>query len=109
MDLPFILFGDSREEIRSLRRFRRLRPRMILQGHGPPCSGVRLDGDVRYLERLWEMGREARLAGLTQEQFMETPLERVLPARRCQALVKGHREAHRNNLWKIWNEMSSAR
>ncbi|MGP8075460.1 MAG: MBL fold metallo-hydrolase [Thermoplasmata archaeon] len=109
MDLPFILFGDSREEIRSLRRIQRLRPRMILQGHGPPCNGARLDGDVRYLERLWEKAREARRAGLTRKQFLETPLERVLPNRRCQALVEGYREAHRNNLWKIWNEMSSAR
>ena len=109
MDLPFVLFGDSLEEIRSLRRIQRLRPRMILQGHGRPCSGTRLAGDIQYLQRVREEAREARRAGLSKEEFLETPLERVLPSRRCRALAKGYSEAHHGNLWKIWNEASGAR
>lgn len=108
MDLPFVWFGDSLEEIRSLRRIQRLRPRVILQGHGRSCRGSRLAGDIRYLQRVREAAREARRAKLTREKFLETPLERLLSPARCRALPKGYGEAHRGNLQKIWNEMSAS-
>ena len=109
MDLPFIIFGDSLEEIQSLRRIQRLRPRIILQGHGPPCPGSRLAGDIRYLQRVREAARAARREKISREAFLETPLERVLPPARCRALPPGYAAAHRGNLGKIWDEMAVAR
>jgi cyclase len=109
MELPFVYFGDSLEEIRSLRRIQRLRPKIILQGHGRPCSGSRLSGDIRYLQRIREQAGKARRAKLSRKEFRETPLEAVLPPARCRALPKGYAEAHRGNLEKVWNEMSPPR
>jgi len=109
MDLPFVWFGDSLEEIRSLERIRRLRPRMIIQGHGRPCDAARLAGDIRYLERVREKVRGAQRAGTAKETLLETPLERVLPRARCRSLPERYREFHRLNLEKIWNELSASR
>jgi cyclase len=109
MDLPFIWFGDSLEEIRTWRRILRLRPKMILQGHGPPCGSPRLAGDIRYLEHVREKAREARRAGYPKEKFLETPLERVLPSARVESLPKGYFGAHKANLEKVWNELAASR
>lgn len=109
MELPFVWFGDSLVEIRSFERIQRLRPRLIIQGHGRPCSGARLEGDIRYLRHLRELAREAQRAGLPKESFLETPLEQVLSRARCRALPKGYGEAHHLNLEKIWNEMAAAK
>lgn len=109
MDLPFIIFGDSLEEIHSLRRIQRLRPRMVLQGHGPPCPGSRLARDIGYLQRVREEARAAHRANIPREKFLETPLERVLPPARCRALPTGYGAAHRGNLGKIWDEMAISR
>jgi len=106
MDIPFILFGNSLEEIRSLHRVQRLRPRMILQGHGPPCSSARLASDIRYLQRVRDEARKARRAGLPKETFLETPVERVLSPGRCRTLPEGCIHAHRGNLEKVWTESS---
>jgi cyclase len=104
MALPFVWFGDSNEEIRSLQRIQRLRPRIILQGHGPPCSASRLAGDIRYLQRVQEEARKAHRANVSKEAFWHTPLERFLPPARCRALPKGYVEAHQANLAKVWDE-----
>ncbi len=109
MDLPFVIFGDSLEEIRSLRRIQGLRPRMILQGHGPPCRGSRLAGDIRYLRRIRAQARVARRTGISREKFVETPLEDVLPPARYRALPKGYGAAHRGNLGKVWDELGRSR
>jgi len=109
MDLPFIWFGDSLEEIRTWQRIPRLRPKMILQGHGPPCGSARLAQDIRYLERVREKAREARRAGDPKRKFLETPLERVLPSGRVGSLTKGYFGAHKANLENVWNELAAAR
>ena len=109
MDIPFIIFGNSFEEIRSLHRVQRLRPRLILQGHGGPCSVARVGSDIRYLLRVRDEARKARRAGISKEEFLKTPLERVLAPGRCRTLPEGCINAHRGNLEKIWTEVSSPR
>jgi glyoxylase-like metal-dependent hydrolase (beta-lactamase superfamily II) len=107
-DLPFVRFGESLEAIRSLRRIQRLRPKTILQGHGRPCTGARLAGDIRHLQAVREKARAARRAGLSRQKFLETPLGRVLPGARVRSLAKGYAAAHRGNLEKIWNETTTS-
>jgi cyclase len=107
MALPVIWFGDSLQELRTYREIERLGARTILQGHGGPCSGSRVTEDIRYLERLHEEARTARDAGLTKEQFLDTPWERMLPPERVMTLPSGYAEAHRANLGKVWNETAT--
>ena len=106
MDLPFVWFGDSLDELRSLRRIHRLGPRTVIQGHGKPCSTARVAGDIHYLERVREKTREAQRAGLSKDEFLKTPLEQVLPRARCRTLPPRYREFHSLNLQKVWNEMA---
>lgn len=76
---------------------------------GRPCTGDRLTGDIRYLERVWDMARDVRPAGLSEETLLETPLERVLPPAPARSVPKGCGAAQRANLEKLWNEMATAR
>ncbi len=109
MMLPFVRFGDSGQEIRSLERIQRLRPRTILQGHGPPCTAARLSGDIRYLRRVQEEASEAHRVGTSRESFSQLPLERFLPPARCRTTPKDYEAAHRSNLAKVWDETLAAR
>lgn len=104
MELPFISFGNSLDSIRSLRRIQHLRPRMIVQGHGPPCFSARLTKDIQYLEKIRKAAREARLSGVSQKSFLELPLEEFIPLSRARTFGKGYRGAHRSNLRTVWSE-----
>ncbi|HKN07347.1 MAG TPA: MBL fold metallo-hydrolase [Thermoplasmata archaeon] len=104
MELPFVWFGNSLDSIRSLRRIKNLRPRLIVQGHGPPCSSERLESDIRYLERIRKTVREARLSGLSRRKAVEMPLEDFLPPSRVRALGEPWRGAHQANLYRVWAE-----
>jgi len=106
MELPFVWFGDSRDSIRSFRLIERLRPRMILQGHGPTCSSDRLATDIRYLEKVRSSAREARHSGMTRKQFIEAPLEKFLPTSRARELGEGWLGAHQLNLQRVWTEVA---
>jgi cyclase len=109
MELPFVWFGNSRQLIDSLRRIRRLRPRVIVQGHGPPCSSDRLERDIRYLERIRSGARSSRRSGMARKEFLERPLEDYFPSSPARTLGKGWREAHQANLLRVWNEAGSVR
>jgi len=109
MDLPFVWFGDSRDAIRSLRQIQRLRPRMILQGHGPPSSYERVEADIRYLEKIRRAAREARDGGVARRIFVAAPMEEFLPPSRVRALGDPYRGFHTGNLWRVWIEANWAR
>jgi cyclase len=109
MMLPFVWFGDSLDSIRSLRLIKGLRPRTIVQGHGPPCSSSRLETDIRYLEKIRKAVREARLSGVSRKKTLEMPLDDFLPASRLRVLGNPWRGAHRANLERVWNETSKGR
>ncbi len=109
MELPFVLFGNSLDSIRSLRLIQHLRPRMILQGHGPPCSSDRLKMDIRYLEKVRRIARSLHASGVARKTFLAMPLEDFLPSSRARALGDSWGEAHRGNLERIWNEVARAR
>jgi len=109
MELPFVWFGNSLDSIRSLRRIERLRPRVILQGHGPPCSSERLETDIHYLENVRKAAKAARLSGVARKKFLAMPLEEFLPPSRARALGEPWNEAHRGNLGRVWNEAAKVR
>lgn len=109
MDLPFVWFGDSGQAIQSLREVQRLRPRLILQGHGPPCSYERVASDVRYLERIRAAVKVARKHGETRRGFVKTPMEKFLSSSRGRALGDSWRGLHELNLWKVWTEAGRRR
>ncbi len=108
MELPFLYFGGkSQDAIRSLRQIRRMRPQMILQGHGPPCSYERLETDIRYLEKIRHAARQAQASGVARKKFVETPLEEFLPPSRIRAMSEPWRRPHylhSLNLYKVWAE-----
>ncbi|MGA3022926.1 MAG: MBL fold metallo-hydrolase [Thermoplasmata archaeon] len=109
MALPFVWFGSSLESIRSLRRIRRLRPRMIVQGHGPPCSSDRLEADIRYLEKLRKAVVTARRSGIPRKKALEMPLEDFLPPSRVRALGEPWKQIHNANLQRVWIETAKGR
>ncbi len=109
MDLPFVWFGDSRKALQSLERIQALRPRLIVQGHGPPCSSGRLAIDIRYLHRLRATAREARLAGTAKKSFLESPLDEYLPRARAAELGDAYLDVHKGNLEKVWSEFAGVR
>lgn len=109
MDLPFVWFGDSRKAIRSLREVRRLRPRLILQGHGRPCSYERLDSDIRYLERIRKAVGVAMDNGVRRADFVKTPMEKFLSRSRGHELGESWHSLHEWNLQKVWIEARRAR
>ncbi len=113
MELPFLYFGgNSQDSIRSLQKIRRMRPRMILQGHGPPCFPERLETDIRYLEKIRRAARRAQVSGVTRKKFVETPLDEFLPPSRILALSEPWRQPHYLNwlnLHKVWAEALKTR
>jgi cyclase len=105
MDLPFLWFGgDSRKAIQSLREVQRLRPRLILQGHGPPCSYARVATDIRYLERIRKAVKEAKNEGVPRRVFVKMPMEKFLTPSRSRELGDSWASLHEANLWKVWME-----
>src|SRR5579859_833331 len=109
MELPFVWFGDSLEALRSLRKIKLLRPKVIIQGHGPPCTSGRLDSDIRYLEKIRKAVGTAHRSGATRKRALEMPLEDFLPPSRVRALGKPWPEAHQANLQRVWTEMAKGR
>lgn len=109
MDLPFVFYGDSRKAIASLERIQALRPRLIVQGHGPPCTAGRLATDIRYLEKVRAAAREARRSGMPKKTFLQSPLDEYLPRARASELEDLYRGPHRENLEKVWNEFAGIR
>jgi cyclase len=109
MDLPFVWFGDSRKAIRSLREVQGLRPRLILQGHGPPCSYERVASDIRYLERIRKAAAKAKADGVPRRDFVNMPMEGFLTPSRGRELGESWHSIHVGNLWKVWIEAGRAR
>jgi cyclase len=105
MDLPFVWFGSSLDAIASLREIRRLRPRVILQGHGPPCSYERVDVDIGYLEKARIAAHESQARGVARKNFVKTPKEQFLSPSRARDLGDSWNPLHELNLWKVWSEL----
>lgn len=108
MDLPFVGFGDSGDAVRSLKRIQSLRPRLIVQGHGPPCRPSRLSTDLRYLEEVRRSARDARRSGVLRRTFLQEPLDAYLPPSRAAELGAYYGQLHQGNLEKAWNEFAPA-
>ncbi len=104
MQLPFVWFGNSLDSIRSFRQIKDLRPRLIVQGHGPPCSSERLDADILYLEKIRRAVKAARLSGVARRRAVKMPLEDFLPPSRARALGEPWRGVHETNLYRVWAE-----
>lgn len=104
MELPFVWFGSTREALRSLRRVQAIRPRLIVQGHGPPCTYRRLAADIRYLERVQEETRKARAGGVRRREFVRTALEKFVTPSRARELGDPWRGLHLWNLHRAWIE-----
>ena len=102
MELPFAWFGSVTEEIRSLQLIRRLRPRVILQGHGPPCSYRRVDVDIRYLQKISAAAKECQANGVPRREFVRRPKEDFLPPSRSRELGDSWNSLHAGNLWRVW-------
>lgn len=102
MDLPFVWFGDASAEIRSLQQVRRLRPRVILQGHGQPCSYQRVDVDIRYLQKISRAAAQAQADGIPRRDFVKRPKEDFLPPSRARELGDSWNSLHTGNLWRLW-------
>jgi len=104
MDLPFVIFGGTRESIASLRRIQRLRPKLVIQGHGSPCTTSRLSGDVDYLLAIRRAAKAARRAGVRRPEFLKTPLSGFLTPSRFRSLPERYAEFHQGNLLTAWKE-----
>ena len=102
MDLPFVWFGDASAEIHSLQQVRRLRPRVILQGHGQPCSYQRVDVDIRYLQKISRAAAQAQADGIPRRDFVKRPKEDFLPPSRARELGESWNSLHTGNLWRLW-------
>jgi len=109
MELPFVWFGSSLGSIRSLRKIRGLRPGIIVQGHGPPCSTERLEADIRYLEKIRKAVLAARHSGVARKKALEMPLEDFLPPSRLRALGESWKWVHSANLQRVWIETAKGR
>ncbi len=104
MDLPFVWFGNSLDSIRSLRLIQKLSPRVIIQGHGRPCTASRLESDIRYLEKVRAAIASARRSGLSRKEALNGPLEEYVSPSRLRSLGEGYRGAHQANLERVWLE-----
>lgn len=108
MELPFVWFGNAEDELRSLRQIRRLRPRIILQGHGRPCSYHRVEVDIRYLQKILSAASKAQANGIPRREFVKLPKEDFLPPSRARELGDSWNSLHTGNLWRVWIDQRSA-
>lgn len=105
MDLPFVSFGNSLDSITSLRRIQRLRPKLVIQGHGLPCRISRLSQDIAYLSAVRRAAKTARRAGVPRSKFLLSPLKRFLTPSRFRSLPGRYGEFHQGNLLTVWKEV----
>jgi cyclase len=104
MDLPFVVFGSTLQSVASLRRIQRLRPKLVIQGHGAPCTSSHLSQDVDYLLSIRRAAQAARRAGVRRPEFLKSPLSEFLTPSRVRSLPERYAEFHQGNLLKVWSE-----
>jgi cyclase len=109
IELPYIMYGDSKTLIESLKRVREVvGGGRIIQGHGGTCTSEKLDADLRYLESLRSIVGEYFNAGKTVDEAKATvTLADCVTKERLKSIPKFYEGIHVENVERVYAELGN--
>jgi hypothetical protein len=109
MELPYIMYGDIKALIESLKRVRTVvGGGNTIQGHGGTCASEKLDSDIRYIESLRSVVTEYFNAGKTVKEAMAgVKLADCVTRERLESIPKPYEDIHVENVERIYAELGN--
>jgi glyoxylase-like metal-dependent hydrolase (beta-lactamase superfamily II) len=107
MELPYVMYGDSKILIESLKRVRQIvGGGRIIQGHGGTCTSEKLDSDIRYIESLRSLAGEYFNAGKTIEDAKASVrLADCVTKERLESIPEFYKGIHAENVERVYTEL----
>jgi cyclase len=109
IELPYVMYGDSRALIASLKRVREVvRGGRIIQGHGGTCTREKVDSDIRYIESLRSSVAEYFNAGRTvKEAKASVKLADCVTKERLESIPRFYGDIHVENVERVYAELGN--
>jgi len=109
MPVPYLVWGDREEMIKSLQKIRKLSLNLVIQGHGEFLLrgeiGQAIDTSIAYLEVIYEKVKEAIAAGASRDEVRQISIESCGKSRiPLNGLVQ---QLHEANLIVLYNKLTA--
>jgi glyoxylase-like metal-dependent hydrolase (beta-lactamase superfamily II) len=109
MELPYVMYGDSKALIESLKRVQAVVGKgRVIQGHGGTCTSEKVDSDIRYIESLRSIVTEYFNAGKTVKEAKATvKLADCVTKERLESIPKFYEDIHIENVERVYAELGN--